>query len=53
MTWQNECVGLMQLQPDGFGHFEPKVQSQTQFMSLNSALTCFAQNSKVKLLYHA
>ena len=37
----------------GLCHFEPKVQSQTQIMNLNSALSCFELNSKVKLFRHA
>ena len=33
MTWQNECVGLMQLQPDGFDVSKPMGQPGSQLTS--------------------
>ena len=45
-----ECVGIMQLRPDGLKHFEPKIQIPNTFVILNSALSCFALNSKLPCL---
>ena len=49
-TWQYECVGLMQLKPEGLNKFESKIQISNSNMASLSAFPDSALNINLTCL---